>query len=360
MFIAKKVILVMLSVFAFIACSPNTHDVEKTIKIGVMLSLTGDAAQVSNDIKNAILIMNEKYANKNIKTQLIIEDTSGDTKKILSVANKLIYIDKVDVIITTISSNAVLVSPLAHKEGILHFGIVDNANKKVNTTTFTHWTTPEQKAQKLVELLKKDNAKNVAIIIQNIETQKTLSLAVEKEIRKYDLNSHTYYFNSNNLDFRTDLLKIKNKNYDKIVLLMFSPMIDIVARQIDELNIETPLTAIASFIYSQNKSRFEGIPFINSYTSNDTDILDVKNKVNALSTHALPQFWDIFEIVSDVVNKFYSNHSRKPNGREMTDIILKMREYDGKTGHLDIGADRTIQSQASVIMIKNGIVTVVD
>ena len=46
--------------------------------------------------------------------------------------------------------------------------------------------------------------------------------------------------------------------------------------------------------------------------------------MNALSTHALPQFWDIFEIVSDVVNKFYSKHSRKPNGREMTDIILKV------------------------------------
>ena len=226
MFIAKKFILVMLSVFAFVACSPDVYDDEKTIKIGVMLSLTGDAAQVSNDIKNAILEMNKKYADKNIKTQLIIEDTSGDTKKVLAVANKLIYIDKVDVIITTISSNAILVSPLAHKEGILHFGTVDNANKEVNTTTFTHWTTPEQKAKKLVELLNNDNAKNVAIVIQNIETQKTLSMAVEKEIQKHKLDSQTYYFNSNNLDFRTDLLKIKNKNYDKIVLLMFSPMID--------------------------------------------------------------------------------------------------------------------------------------
>jgi 4-aminobutyrate aminotransferase-like enzyme len=57
-------------------------------------------------------------------------------------------------------------------------------------------------SKKLVELLNKDNAKNVAIVIHNIETQKTLSLAVEKEIQKHKLNSQTYYFNSNNLDFQ--------------------------------------------------------------------------------------------------------------------------------------------------------------
>ena len=57
MFIAKKVILVMLSVFAFIACSPNTHDVEKTIK--------GPIAKVAFDENNNLTKAGEGFANKN-------------------------------------------------------------------------------------------------------------------------------------------------------------------------------------------------------------------------------------------------------------------------------------------------------
>lgn len=66
---------------------------QQRIKIGVPTALSGSAAALGNDIKNALTLMNERYGNG--RYELIFEDERCDNRVAVSVAQKLINIDKV-------------------------------------------------------------------------------------------------------------------------------------------------------------------------------------------------------------------------------------------------------------------------
>ena len=65
----------------------------ETVKIGISTALTGDAASFGIDIKNAILFMNEKIGAG--RYELVLEDERCDNSSALSVAKKLINVDRV-------------------------------------------------------------------------------------------------------------------------------------------------------------------------------------------------------------------------------------------------------------------------
>jgi branched-chain amino acid transport system substrate-binding protein len=66
---------------------------QQRIKIGVPTALSGSSATFGNDTKNALILMNEKYGAG--RYDLIFEDEQCDNRAAVSVAQKLINIDKV-------------------------------------------------------------------------------------------------------------------------------------------------------------------------------------------------------------------------------------------------------------------------
>ena len=63
------------------------------LKVGVPTALTGEAAPFGMDIKNALTLMDERFGGG--KYELIFEDERCENRAAVSVAQKLINIDKV-------------------------------------------------------------------------------------------------------------------------------------------------------------------------------------------------------------------------------------------------------------------------
>ena len=73
-------------------------------KIGIILPVSGHFVFYGEKIVQSIKIAEEKIPGLKTDFEIIIEDDEGDVKKAASAANKLITIDKVDVLMTTRSS----------------------------------------------------------------------------------------------------------------------------------------------------------------------------------------------------------------------------------------------------------------
>lgn len=73
-----------------IVCSAHAED---RIKVGVPTALSGDAAALGVDIKNALTLMNERFGNN--RYELIFEDERCDNREAVNVAHRLININKV-------------------------------------------------------------------------------------------------------------------------------------------------------------------------------------------------------------------------------------------------------------------------
>jgi len=88
-----------------------------TIKLGVSSALSGDAATYGLDIKDALLFANQKYGDG--RYEFVFEDDRCSGRDAVSVAHKLIDIDKVDAVLGFACSGAALAAlPIYEKAHI--------------------------------------------------------------------------------------------------------------------------------------------------------------------------------------------------------------------------------------------------
>jgi branched-chain amino acid transport system substrate-binding protein len=113
------VILVMLIIMFFFIFKSNKNDV---IKIGVILDLTGPVSTYGEWSRNGLILALEEINLDKEKFRLIIEDGKSETSGAVYAFNKLINIDKVNVIIITAGSSSVLsLVPIANEKKIVLF-----------------------------------------------------------------------------------------------------------------------------------------------------------------------------------------------------------------------------------------------
>jgi branched-chain amino acid transport system substrate-binding protein len=174
----KKIILIIIAVLVIIflvwkvvgRTPPATTDNE-TLKIGVIMPMTGVAANYGehqfNAIRMAVDELNAKNGSTHKRMEVILEDNATDPKKEISALQKLTDVDHVPVVIGSvwdIMANAImpilenkqvtLISPTASPD------ILEKANKYFFTTI-----APVSTHQPVVEkYLKNESGKKVALI----------------------------------------------------------------------------------------------------------------------------------------------------------------------------------------------------
>jgi len=103
---------------------------EPKIKIGVITSLTLDAAAYGTDTKNAVTLANELLAQN--AYELIVEDEQSSTQGALRGYQKLVNYDGVKYIIGfSLNSSLIALSPIAMKSGVGRPDFSDQRNGKL-------------------------------------------------------------------------------------------------------------------------------------------------------------------------------------------------------------------------------------
>lgn len=92
-----------------------------TIKVGVIVPLSGQYAFIGESDRNAILMAKEELKADNI--ELFFEDDKYDAKTAVSAYQKLRNIDGIDVVIMMSAPSIQSVAPLTNKDGILLLGL---------------------------------------------------------------------------------------------------------------------------------------------------------------------------------------------------------------------------------------------
>jgi len=142
----------------------NFNQEKKTIKIGVILPLTGGQANLGQSAHKAVLLAQEKLGKTKYNYEIIIEDDALDPKLTSNAANKLVNVDKVDALISFTSGSGNIVAPIATENKILHIGIGTDPAIAKGEYNFLHWTTPDEENRVWINEAMKRNIKKVAFI----------------------------------------------------------------------------------------------------------------------------------------------------------------------------------------------------
>lgn len=137
------------------------------INIGAILPLTGELASLGQSAKNgALLAFQELTADQQKKVQLLFEDDQFDPKNTISAFNKLISIDKVNVVICLASGPCNAIAPLAEEQQIPLIALASDPKiQKDKNFVVRLEIAPSEEARILSDYIKSKNYKSLASVV---------------------------------------------------------------------------------------------------------------------------------------------------------------------------------------------------
>ncbi|MEH7883927.1 ABC transporter substrate-binding protein [Bacillus sp. JJ1609] len=250
----KKWLILMISmllVFSLAACNEKTSGKGDAIKIGVNLELSGAAAVWGVPQKDAIELLvkeiNDDGGINGKKIELVVYDNESSETQSLVVTKKLVEQDKVVAIIgggTTPTTMPLLPYIEKSKVPVVSVGSGDAISSPAEER---HWVfkTPvdnEDISVSIIELLKKENKKNIAFMALNNAYGESGLKTFEKVAKDNGINIVAVEkFGMGDKDMKPQLTKIKGMNPDAIVVWSIPPAASIVNRNYWELKMDNML-----------------------------------------------------------------------------------------------------------------------
>lgn len=257
---SKIFILSIVLVLLFISSCKNE---EAVIKIGAILPLSGQTSFLGESERNGFeLAINEFNSNNNIKIKLITEDSKGDPKEAVTIINKLISVDEVNIVFASLSPVSSAITPIVKDSNILTMlvSVLSPSFAKESENIFKFYPDITQFAQRYSDYLEQNDIKKVALFVYNIEPGEVFI----KEFSNYFKGEITNIerFNREDTDFRTQIFKLKSNDPEAILFIAY-PQNDIhLLNQLVELDFKPKVMLILANYPNVNSGAAQSLPII--------------------------------------------------------------------------------------------------
>ena len=308
-------------------------EVPNTIRIGVIVPLSGDMAFAGEDIKNGLLLAKEESKDSKFDYQFLFEDNALELRKTATAAQKLIKLDKVDLLVSLWPPSANVIAPIAEANKLPHYTIAwDPEIARKHKYTFSHQAMVNSYVKATLELLDHNNFSKVAFFQLNesgfnIGTDFVRSLSKEHGI---EIVSEVI-FNSGQSDFRTEISKSAQKKPDVFLIWGVMPESEIIIKQIRSAGIDLPVTGFFDVI--QDLSLIEGMSFVSEISATENFEKAFEQHYGKPFRMKAPNAYDIFNIVRKV---YESNPSEKITADEFAQKVTLVKNYPGAVGVVDV------------------------
>ena len=215
------------------------------MKVGVILPLSGNAANYGEQVKKGIDIALSSINKDGNNLEVIYEDNQFDPKLGLSAYNKLVKLQGIKYLISFGGNVCPYINPLAQKDGVVNFATGCNTLDFKDSFSYNfRFDVAEREASKAIVdyVATALKPKSVGLIYVNNEwgaivagtvkdalTERSISVAAEEK------------FNDGSLDARTQIVKLKAANPDAVFFLSLSNFTPILLKQMKEIGLNKPL-----------------------------------------------------------------------------------------------------------------------
>lgn len=349
------IVIVLLVIWGGYSYYQNQKQISvEPVKIGAILPLSGDLANLGEGARDAILLAKENLNRTKYNYDIIFEDDQFDSAKTATAFQKLISVDKVKAVISFASGPANVISPIAEQNKIIHFGIASDPNAAKGDYNFMHWTPPSEEAKTFIAELQKRGIKKFAILEQNQQGIMATTNAIKEKLQGTNIEIVAdEKFDTKDRDFRSLIAKVKSNGAELYLLEAFPPQLEILVKQIREAKISTPITSI-ELVESSNESMglFEGNWYINAAEPINNFNETFKQKYGSSPVIAAGNYYDIINLFISAYEKAGKYH--RPSPEEVVNELNQTKDFKGALGVLNMGPDGIILSNAIVKIIKDG------
>ena len=366
--------LFLLSVICMlIGCGDNKQ--QDTIKVGLIVELTGDMPGVGASSKNAAqLAVNEQNSTGGIsiggkpyQIELVVEDNASKAEQSVAAVNKLITQDNVLAIVgPNASLGAIPAAEIAeYNKTLLITPWSTNPKTTLDTTTgkpkdyvFRACYTDPFEGRVLARfVLEKLKAKNVAVLY-DVASEAPKSQADLFRLTFEELGGKTVAFETyttGDRDFSAQLTKIKSANPDVIFLPAYYNDVGLIAQQAHRAGIKQPLVGSDAWsspeLIKLSNGTVEGDYFANHYAS-DIATPTAKKFIDAYTKQYgnIPD--DVAALTYDSMGLLFEAIKKSPSldRKVVRDSLATLANYPGVTGNIQFTAGSGDPVKSAVIM----------
>lgn len=370
------VTLFLISLLVLVSCSNNDDAKQKdaitpqktTIKIGVVLPLTGDGAaygkKEKNGIELAIQETNQALRDRNIEIIPVYEDSQGVPAPAVAAFTKLIDIDKVVALIGgAFSSPTLAMVPIADKKKIVVISPSASSPKLSGSSKyfFRVWPSDTAEGAVMAEVaITRLQLKKIAILYGNNDYGMGLKDVFAQKIEQQGAQIATIEsYNEGDSDFRSQLTKIKSMGADGIYMPGYYKEFAKILKQAKELGVNAQFMSCGTFhepeIIQIAGNAAEGVVFVQPYFDRNGEDPVTKNFVESYEKQFgieagvyAAHGYDAARVLGEVISKGSLNSS------SIQSSLLNIRNFPGVTGETTFIEGGDVVKQSRVMFVQEG------
>lgn len=370
-FAAAAAVLGMLS-----GCQTGTKsaDGKETVTLGVVGPLTGNAAASGQVQANAVEMAVEEInaaggVDGKYMIKLVKEDDEGVPAKSVTVTQKLVNQDNIDVLIGALNSSCTLadmeitaankipqITPCSSAQSI-----VEQGNEFIFRTTATDTTHIKTLLQYFRDKIK---GQKVAVLYESSDFGTGAFSKIQELASEYGAEvAASEMYNSGEKDFSVHLTKIKQANPDAIIIWGYYTEAALISKQVKQNGIEVPLIGTG---YNSPKlvelggDAVNGLIFTTAFTEANPDekvqAFDKKYKEIYKQSYDqnAPQAYDSVYLWADAVKR-----AGTVDGQAVRDALLATKDFEGVAGIYNFSPNGEMVKTLMVVQIQDGKHTII-
>lgn len=369
----KKIIIVVLAVVVVVAIalyfilSSHPQDEEKTIKIGVVYFRTGSAAKYGEWVKNGLELakdeLNAKGGINGRRIELIYEDDASQPTQAVSAAQKLISVDKAQVIIGGVTSSSFLaMAPLADRNKIVMISPCSSSPAITGSGDFVfrNWPSDTYEAKVMAQFAFNDLQENKCYVLA-MNNEYGLGLKDEFSSNYTALGGQivgTDTYDQDATDFRTQLQKIASSNTECIYVPGHGREVGRIIRQAREMGITAQILGSVTF-ESPELLQIAGTAAEGAfYTAPSYDPTSDNPVVAAFSEAYSKKYGQLPEVFAAhsydalmILAKAIANGGTSSEG--IKKALYEIKDYPGVTGSTTFDSNGDVSKPAFIKTVKN-------
>ena len=338
----------------------------ETIKIGVLMPLTGELAEFGIPSANAIrLAADEVNAAGGIngrQIELIVEDDLSDSLEAANIVTKFVSVDGVHAILGEVaSSRTIAAAPIAQQARIPLVAPsatspeVTGKGDYIFRTCFTNPAQGAAIAQFAAVTLKARRAAFLTDLRNDYSTD--LARTIGRTFRKFGgrvVREQSY--GEGDQDFLAQLVSIRAAKPDVIFIPGYYTSVGLIARQARRLGIRVPLVGGDGWdyppLYEVGGAALNGSYFTNHFTPRDTDpkvkrfVRDYSARFGVWPDALAAPAYDAAHILFGAIRR-----ARATDGAAIRDALAKTSDFHGVTGRMK-GFDAQRNAIRPLLMLK--------
>lgn len=361
----KKILIGFIVALCLFAVGWNAYQSEKqatdtTIKIGVILPLTGASAHMGNAAKAAAELAFENAIKKGTKYdyRLVLEDDGMDTTKTMTRAQRLIFQENVKALVSFAAGPGKTIKSLAETNKIIHFGWTTDPTIAEGKYNFIHSTQPDVSAEKFVETFVKKGLNNISFVTLNHNGVAPIVSEVSKRLKAKGIRivgQHT--FDLGMRDFRILLLKASQEKPDIYFFCSFAAEMENIRRQMLEADIKIPVTSVDCLDLLKDTSLYEGAWFVGDAMQKNPELLKrIQTEKKVAPTRGTPFIYDIVQLlIWAYENTPVKTGESVPTNEDVIKTIQdKIGDYPSVFGNISVSPEGIVHTDALVKKIEGG------